>query len=91
MKTFEVNRLVSGNRVFPTRVQITDFGVTIIKPGVFSNQEEYIPLSNITWVKIDTPLLGFSTIEIGTSGKSFIINGFSKSDAKEIKQLISNQ
>ncbi len=89
MKTFEVNRLVSGNRVFPTRVQISDNIITIIKPGVFSKEEEYIHFNNISWVKTNKPLLGFSSIEIGTPSRVFSIHGFTKDEVDEMKSLIN--
>jgi membrane protein YdbS with pleckstrin-like domain len=88
MKTFETNRLVPGNRVFPTKISIGSNKLTIIKRGIFSEDEKVIPFSKIVSVKLHTPLLNFSHIEIVTEGEVVKIEGLTKSEAKEIRDLI---
>lgn len=88
MKTFETSRLISGNRVFPTKITI-DFNKVIIKKnGIFSSDENVIPISKIVSVKINTPIFNFSSLEIVTENETIKIDGLSKSDVKEMRDLI---
>lgn len=91
MKTFEVSRLSEGNKIFPTQLTIIPIGVSIKKPGIFSYDETTIPFKHITYVNINTPLIGFSSIEFGTEGTPVKINGFTSKEVREIKILISNK
>jgi uncharacterized membrane protein YdbT with pleckstrin-like domain len=90
MKVYQASKLASGvSKVFPHRITITDNSVTIIEPGLFSNKEKTIPFSKIASVNIDSPLIGFSTITIETTGNdSLTINGFTKDEVREMKQTI---
>lgn len=88
MKTFETSRLISGNRIFPTKITIGSNKVIITKNGVFSTDEKVIPISKIISVKIHTPLLNFSTIEIITESETIKVEGLTKSEVKEMRQLI---
>lgn len=88
MKTFETSRLISGNRIFPTKITIDFNKVIIKKSGIFSSEENVIPISKIVSVKINTPLLNFSSLEIVTENETIKIDGLSKNDAKEMRDLI---
>jgi uncharacterized membrane protein YdbT with pleckstrin-like domain len=90
MKVYQASKLAAGvSKVFPHRITITDNSVTITEPGLFSNKEKTIPFSKIASVNIDSPLIGFSTITIETTGNdSLTINGFTKDEVREMKQTI---
>ncbi len=58
-------------------------------PGFFSGEEKSLGFHQISSVKIDSPLVGFSKITFDTIGMDGIVaEGFEKSDAEEIKQLV---
>lgn len=89
MKTYTASRLSEGNKVFPCRVTISDRGVTLKIPGFFSGDEATIPFGQISGVEINTPMVGYSTITVETSGEGNIIaHGFTKSEVKEMKYMI---
>jgi len=90
MKTFETSRLVSGNRVFPTKIEILTNKLVITKPGVFSKTEKTIPFSKIVSVMVKTPLLNFSSVSITTETETIKIEGLSKNEAIEIRDSITN-
>lgn len=89
MHDFQANRLSGGNRIFPAQISIDDFGVNLKIPGVFSGEEKSLGFHQISSVKIDTPMLGFSKITFDTIGWDRIVaEGFEKDDAAQIKQLV---
>jgi len=89
MKEFEASRLSDGNKLMPNKVSIDDFGVTLRIPGVFSGKEKTLTYHDISSVKIETPMVGFSTITFNTKGwDDLVAKGFSKDQAQEIKQLV---
>lgn len=89
MSEFTANRLSGGNRLFPAKVTIDDFGITLKIPGVFSGEEKSLGFHQISSVKIDSPLIGFSKITFDTIGWDRIVaEGFEKDDANEIKSLV---
>ena len=88
MKTFEASRLTEGNKVFPTQIIITNRSITIRKPGVFSSDEKTIPMSHVTHVDVNCPLMGFSSITFGTEDTPIKVSGFTKSEVKEMKELV---
>ena len=90
MKVYQASKLAAGvSKLFPHKITITDNSVTITEPGLFSNKEKTIPFSKIASVNINSPLVGFSTITIETTGNdSLTINGFTKDEVREMKQTI---
>ena len=88
-KVYTSNRLTGGNAVFPDKVIVDDDGIHFIKSGLLKKDEEIISYNQIASVKISSKIL-FSDVLIETSGGSqpVFINGLSKRDAQEIKQLI---
>lgn len=90
MKTFEASRLTEGNKVFPTKLIITNRSVTIRKPGVFSSDEKIIPMLQITHVDVSCPFVGFSSITIGTENEPVKVSGFTRSEVNQIKDIILN-
>jgi hypothetical protein len=87
---YTASRLSEGNKLFPAEIFVEETGITIKIPGLFSGDETSVSYSSISAVEIDTPLIGFSTIRFYHSGNKVEAHGFSKSDAKEIKNAIEN-
>jgi len=89
MEIFIASRFTAGNKLFPAEVIIDQDGVTLKIPGLFSGNEKTIPYTRISSVNISCPFIGFSTINIETTGEGSIqAHGFSKSEVKRIKELI---
>jgi len=89
MKKYTAARLSEGNKVFPIEILIDDSGITLKHPGLFSGQEKTIPFSRVSSVDVETPLIGFSTIIIQTTGEGKIeAHGFNKSEVVEMKKTI---
>lgn len=89
METFIASRMTSGNRVFRSKITIDEFGVTLNDPALFSRREQTIPFDKISAVNIDCPFIGFSTINIETTGEGKISSqGYTSSKVKRMKSLI---
>ena len=88
-ESFSASRLTRGNRIFPTRIEVSPDRVARIKPRLVGSTEESIAISNVASVQISTGLL-FSDIRIDSTGGSNPIesHGHTKSDARRIRELI---
>jgi uncharacterized membrane protein YdbT with pleckstrin-like domain len=86
MKKYTASRLSEGNKLFPCVILLDDLSVTLKVPGMFNGKETTIPMNRISSVDIETPLLGYSTIIIETTGDASIkAHGFTKAEVTEIK------
>lgn len=72
MEIFMASRLTAGNKIFPSEISIGPRGVTLKIPGLFSGNEKTVPYTRISSVDISSPLVGFSTIVIETTGEGSI-------------------
>jgi uncharacterized membrane protein YdbT with pleckstrin-like domain len=89
MEIFIASRLTAGNKLFPAEIIIDQDGVTLKIPGLFSGNEKTIPYTRISSVNISCPFVGYSTINIETTGEGSIrAHGFTKSEVTRIKELI---
>ena len=89
MKTFEASRLSEGNKLFPAKIDIDNFGVTLKIPGLLGGKEKTLSYQQISSVSIESPMMGYSKITFDTLGFDRIVaTGFSKADAQEIKQMV---
>ena len=88
MKKFEASRLTQGNKLFPTQVILTNKSLVIKQPGIFKTEETTIPYYKITFIKVNIPLIGFSSVSIGTENQPIQIDGFTKSQVKEIQSFV---
>ncbi|MBY0481797.1 MAG: PH domain-containing protein [Chitinophagaceae bacterium] len=89
MKTYTASRFSEGNKIFPCVLQLDEQSVTYKIPGLFNGKESTIPMSRISSVDIETPMIGYSTIIIETTGEGKIrAHGFTKSEVKEIKAFM---
>ena len=88
-ESFSASRWTKGNRIFPTRIEVSAERVARIKPRWIGSTEESIAIANVASVQISTGLL-FSEIRIDSSGGSNPIEsyGHTKGDARRIRELI---
>jgi hypothetical protein len=86
---FRASRLSSGNRLFPTQVQITPAAIVQYTPHWFGRSEHSIHVAHVASVRIDTGFL-FSDVYIETSGGASPVkcHGHRKRDALEMQRLI---
>lgn len=89
MQTFTASRLSEGNKIFPCIINIDTLAVTLKLPGLFNGKETTIPINRIASVDIETPLIGYSTIVIETTGEGKITaHGFTKAEVSLMKETI---
>ena len=87
MNKYTASRLSEGNKIFPGVMIIDEQAVTFKLPGLFNGKETTIPMNRISSVDIETPLIGYSTIIIETTGEGRILaHGFTKTEVKEMKK-----
>lgn len=88
-ETFKASRWTSGNRLFPTVIEVSDKAVTRRKRSWFSSDEMSISMSKVASVHVKTGLI-WSTILIESSGGTdpLTSHGHRKADARRIKELI---
>ncbi len=88
-ESFSASRLTRGNRIFPTRIEVSPDRVTRIQPRFFGSTEESIAIPNVASVQIATGVL-FSDIRIDSSGGAnpIVSHGHTKGDARRIRELI---
>ena len=88
-ESFSASRWTRGNRIFPTRIEVSPDRVTRIQPKWIGSTEESIAIPNVASVQIATGLM-FSDIRIDSTGGSNPIesHGHTKGDARRIRELI---
>ena len=86
---FTASRISRDNALFPPQIILEDNCVTIKCPGLFSGRSTAIAYENISHISILTPLVGFSTISFFAYGEEVCIHGFTKSEAHEIKRIVT--
>jgi hypothetical protein len=86
---FRASRLSSGNRIFPTQVQITPTAIVHHSPRWFGRSEHSIHVAHVASVRVDTGVI-FSDVYIETSGGASPVrcHGHHKRDALEMQRLI---
>jgi hypothetical protein len=86
---FRASRLSSGNRLFPTQVQITPTAIVHHTPRFIGRTEHSIHVAHVSSVRVDTGVL-FSDVYIETSGGASPVrcHGHRKRDALDMKRLI---
>ncbi len=86
---FSASRVTGGNVIFPDKLEIDDERVTFYKARLIGYNTTIIQRSNIGSVSLKAGLL-FADIVIETNGGQITVaNGFSRSDAKNIQQLLT--
>ncbi|MCI7430789.1 MAG: PH domain-containing protein [Bacteroidales bacterium] len=85
---FKASHITSGNMLFPDKLEIDDEKVTFYKAKLIGHESTVIQRSAIGSVSLNAGLL-FADIIIETKGgQRTIANGFTRSDAKRIQQLL---
>ena len=87
-RVFKASRLSKDNTVFPPTVVFNDQGVLVKIPALLRKKEGFIPYAAISGVRIETPLVGFSSIYFEGYGVAYNLNGFKKNEVKEMKWII---
>lgn len=90
VEIFKARRLSEGNRIFPCKIILEDLGMKVRFPNFFSGKETFISYTDISSISIDTPFIGYSTIEFNTKGQKIEVHGFTKSDARKIQEIIQD-
>ena len=86
---FKASHITSGNMLFPDKLEIDDEKVTFYKAKLIGHESTVIQRSAIGSVSLNAGLL-FADIIIETKGgQRTIANGFTRSDAKRIQQILS--
>ena len=76
------------NPFFPDQVSFGEKGVTFTIKKLFNSNDNFVFYSDISGVEIDSGMF-FSTIRIIPRMRpEIVINNFTKSDAKRVKELI---
>lgn len=80
-----------GNTVFPDQIIIDDEEEVVIhrKPKLIGCKETKISFGAIASVEIDKSVFFVDIIIESRGGRSIIARGFTRSDANDIKQLLS--
>jgi len=88
-KTYRASRWTSGNLFFQDALILARDGIIFRKGNLFGSREEHINYSAVASFRITNGIL-FSTISIETSGGSqpIVVNGFWKSEAKEVQDTL---
>ena len=86
--TLKASRWSDGNKVFLTKIEVGEQGLTVKIPGLFSGQTRYLTFGQIGEVSIRIPLIGFSTISFFSAGTQVSAHGFRKDEAHQIKEAI---
>lgn len=90
MKKITASRVSDGNKLFPASITIEELGLKVRVPGFWKNEETFVSYTDISGVSVDTPLIGYSTIEFNVMGSRVKAHGFTKSEVNEIKQAIDD-
>jgi hypothetical protein len=77
------------NPIMPDEVIFSEKGVTFKARKVFSSSEQFVFYNDIAGVEIDSGIF-FSTIRIKARAREheIVIENFTKSDARKVKELI---
>ena len=86
---FSASHITGGNVVFPDKLEIDDEKVTFYKARLIGYATMVIQRSSIGSVSLKAGLF-FADIIIETNGGQVTVaNGFTRSDAKQIQQLLT--
>ncbi len=88
-ESFPASRWTTGNRLFPTVIEITSTAVVRRKRAWLTVNELSIHLSKVASVRIDTGMFWADILIESTGGSDPLAShGHHKADARRIKELI---
>jgi len=85
---FVASRLSEGNKLFPAEIHIEENGIKVKIPGFLRGDTKFIDYENISAVDVNTPMIGYSSITFYYQGSKAFAHGFTKGEAKQIKEAI---
>lgn len=88
MPSFSSNRLSADNLLFPNRIDIDEYSITYYKGAVIGYQRTVIPRECISSVRLISKILFADVIIESSGGRRMEINGLSKSEARELYELL---
>lgn len=87
---FTASRLSKDNKLFPPSIVFDEAGIRVKLPSLFKKNESFIPYSAISEVSIETPLIGFSTIEFVGLDMRYRLSGFMKDEVLQMQRILKN-
>lgn len=91
MARFESHRLSKGNLVFTDIIEIDGGFLHYERMYLVGRKSVTIPMSSITSVYLNLGIL-FTDVVIETAGgRKVVASGFTKCDAKEIRQILTGR
>jgi len=86
---YTASRISDGNKLFPASIETQENGLKVKLPGFWKDNETFLSYSDISGVSVNTPLVGYSSIEFNAMGMQVKAHGFTKSDVNSIKKVIN--
>ena len=90
-RIFTASRWSSNNLLFPNRIEIEDDVVRCYKGAIIGYNSITIPRVSIASVRILSNIIFADIVIESFGGKEVISNGFRKSVAREIYELLENE
>ncbi len=90
-KEFVASRIGGESFWYPEKIILTEGAVTYVKKGIFSRQEVSIPYDQIASVRVQSGLLYSEIFIESTGGETIEAKGFSRGEAREIKEFITRK
>lgn len=87
---FKASRISDGNKLFPASIETKDDGLIVRIPSFWKNDETFLSYNDISGVEVNSPLIGYSTIEFNARGMRVKAHGFTRSDVTSIRKAIEN-
>ncbi len=90
-ETFQASRLTSGNRLFPTVIEVSDKAVIRRKRSWFSKDEISISITKVASIHIKTGIIWADILIESSSGSDPLVShGHRKADARRIRELVES-
>ena len=86
---YRASRLTSGNRIFPSSLEVEGHQITYRKRRWFGSTEETINVDHISSMRASHGLM-FSSVTIESSGGSqpIVVTGLRKGDARKLEASV---
>lgn len=86
---YRSSRLTSGNRIFPSSLEVEGHQITYRKRRWFGSTEETINCDHISSMRASHGMV-FSSVTIESSGGSqpIVVNGLHKGDARALEEAV---
>lgn len=88
MPEFEASRLSESNALFPDKIEINADHVAYYKGAIIGYKTSVISRRSIASVRVKNGLLFADIVIESTGGGTIVAKGFTRSDAREIMNLL---